>query len=201
MTALPVIFTYYSQHLCYQVMMLSKHIRTLGDPVQRSEEDLEKLIYDENYQNEFHRKIVFCIRRKLEFTTYAQKTLGLAEAYVLPYQVIGTVVTARIVVLCFARTKSVRYGELRIVVLFQIPDLQWQDFFDAVREVSWYHWNITNKKIYLILLTNSSRVYKIKYTENISLNHKLGLQVIRAVLSAISLTCNSQNKMLLHSND
>ena len=69
MTALPVIFTYYSQHLCYQVMMLSKHIRTLGDPVQRSEEDLEKLIYDENYQKEFHRKIVFCIRRELEFTT------------------------------------------------------------------------------------------------------------------------------------
>ena len=62
-------------------------------------------------------------------------------------------------------------------VLFQIPDLQWQDLFNALREVSWYHWNPTNKKIYLIFLTNSSRVYKIKYTENISLNHKLGLQV------------------------
>ena len=64
----PVMFTYYAQHICYQLMMLSKHIRFSSDPVQRREDDLEKLIYDENYQKEFHRRIVFCIRREIVFT-------------------------------------------------------------------------------------------------------------------------------------
>ncbi|KAJ3640745.1 hypothetical protein Zmor_027288 [Zophobas morio] len=66
--------------------------------------------------------------------------------------------------------------------------------FDVLREVDWYHWNQINKKIYLIFLTNASRVLKIKYSENISLNHKLGIEVVKGVFSAISLTYSLQHK-------
>ena len=47
---------------------VSRHIRSSTDPLERNEDDLEKLIYDENYQKEFHKRIVFCIEREITFT-------------------------------------------------------------------------------------------------------------------------------------
>ena len=68
MTVPSIMFMYNSLHMSYQLMMLSRHIRSSTDPLERNEDDLEKLIYDENYQKEFHKRIVFCIEREITFT-------------------------------------------------------------------------------------------------------------------------------------
>lgn len=51
------------------------------------------------------------------------------------------------------------------------------EIFDELIHVNWYNWNENNKKTFLILLTNADQILKFKYSENISLNYIMGLQV------------------------
>jgi hypothetical protein len=45
-------------------------------------------------------------------------------------------------------------------------------------EITWYNFNSKNKKSYLILFTNiAATSWKIKFSENYSINYELGLAV------------------------
>ncbi|KAJ3652294.1 hypothetical protein Zmor_018272 [Zophobas morio] len=162
----------------------------------------------DEYQQTINKRLLFCLKSHIHVETYSRKALRLAEVYVLPYEIMGTIVTASVVVFCFVFEGSLEDQYLRIAAVgvevitvlaaFVVSGQRIEDaaerVFDVLREVDWYHWNQINKKIYLIFLTNASRVFKIKYSENISLNHKLGIEVVKAVFSALSLTYSLQHK-------
>ncbi|XP_063915849.1 uncharacterized protein LOC135131912 [Zophobas morio] len=74
-----------------------------------------------------------------------------------------------------------------------IEDLS-EEIYEVLNEVEWYHWNLKNKKNYLFFLMNAKRKFKIKYSENISLNYQLGLKVLKAIFSAMSVIYNLQQK-------
>ncbi|RZC33889.1 hypothetical protein BDFB_011840, partial [Asbolus verrucosus] len=54
-----------------------------------------------------------------------------------------------------------------------------QDVSSMILEIScqlnWYMWNKENKMMYLIILINSFKPFKIKFSENMSVNYELGL--------------------------
>ncbi|XP_063922918.1 uncharacterized protein LOC135137240 [Zophobas morio] len=66
-----------------------------------------------------------------------------------------------------------------------IEDLS-QDIFDTSARVKWYHWNHSNKKNYLIYLTNAQKPFKFNYTENISVNYQLAVDAVRNLISALT---------------
>lgn len=55
---------------------------------------------------------------------------------------------------------------------------QTTSIFEELILVNWYHWNESNKKNYLTALITSFKIFKIKVSDNISLNYKLGLEVM-----------------------
>nr|XP_015835303.1 PREDICTED: uncharacterized protein LOC107397899 [Tribolium castaneum] len=57
----------------------------------------------------------------------------------------------------------------------------------TISQVRWYNFSQTNKKLYLILLTNMMKERKIKFTENYSINYQLGLAIVRGIYSVMSV--------------
>ncbi|KAJ3664051.1 hypothetical protein Zmor_008256 [Zophobas morio] len=67
------------------------------------------------------------------------------------------------------------------------------DIYTSLVNVKWYHWNESNKRNYLIFLTNAMKPFKLKYSQNVSLNYKLAIELLQAFFSAISISYNLKN--------
>ncbi|KAJ3664056.1 hypothetical protein Zmor_008261 [Zophobas morio] len=67
------------------------------------------------------------------------------------------------------------------------------DVYMSLVNVKWYHWNESNKRNYLIFLTNAMKPFKLKYSQNVSLNYKLAIELLQAFFSAISISSNLKN--------
>ncbi|RZC38684.1 uncharacterized protein BDFB_013620, partial [Asbolus verrucosus] len=53
--------------------------------------------------------------------------------------------------------------------------------------MKWYVWNKENKQIFLALLINLMNYYKFQFTENISVNFELGVGIVKALYSMVSV--------------
>ncbi|KAJ3656994.1 hypothetical protein Zmor_016030 [Zophobas morio] len=65
--------------------------------------------------------------------------------------------------------------------------------FNDLCTLKWYNWNKENKKIYLIMLSNQMVPFKIKFSENIAVNYKLGFKICRTVYSVVSVLIQMRN--------
>ncbi|KAJ3641274.1 hypothetical protein Zmor_027786 [Zophobas morio] len=122
------------------------------------------------------------------FARYIAKRI---QFLVLPLEILGTAVLMSIVVFYFwfegsLKDQYLRVGAMTItsftalvgtaVVGQEIEDYT-DEIFDALVQVEWCDWNESNKKMYLMLLISLSKPIKIKFSENISVNYELGVQV------------------------
>ncbi|KAJ3641593.1 hypothetical protein Zmor_028094 [Zophobas morio] len=160
------------------------------------------------YHREIEEKLMFCVKRHVQLTENASTPLRLAQVYVLPLQVIGTCVMASVILVFFAFEGSLSDQYLRItmtaltasgvLLVFAVGGQGIEDMsegiYEALCQVEWYHWNLKNKKTYLFFLMNATRKFKIKYSENISLNYRLGLEIVKAIFSAMSVIYSLQQK-------
>ena len=90
--------------------------------------------------------------------------------------------------------------------------------FEALRQTDWYYWNNKNRKIYLMLLLNGAKAFKLKYSEKVSINYELGLfvsiinsfdgfiiflflQIMRSIFSSITVLARFKNKYDLNRNE
>ncbi|RZB39213.1 uncharacterized protein BDFB_003498, partial [Asbolus verrucosus] len=55
----------------------------------------------------------------------------------------------------------------------------------ALNEICWYTFNESNKRCYYMMILNASKPIKIKFSENYSINFKLGLAVILTTLTIL----------------
>ncbi|KAJ3656691.1 hypothetical protein Zmor_015744 [Zophobas morio] len=67
------------------------------------------------------------------------------------------------------------------------------EIFDTSVRVKWYHWSQANKKTYLIYLINAQKPFKISFSENISLNYQLAVDILGAFVSALTFVVQLQN--------
>ena len=51
-------------------------------------------------------------------------------------------------------------------------------FEDILKSLEWSRWNKENKKIYLIILANNIKPFKLQFSDSIALNYRLALGVI-----------------------
>ncbi|KAJ3662044.1 hypothetical protein Zmor_006411 [Zophobas morio] len=208
----PVMFTYYAQHICYQLMMLSKHIRFSSDPVQRREDDLEKLIYDENYQKEFHRRIVFCIRREIVFTEMIVKKND-ELSYLIGFFFITSCALGISIILFVMMFSDMIFKEklmlVRITCLsvlacffFSIGILSGQAAEDETNQIvenvcaiEWYFLNRSNARTYMIFLSYNMKMRRFEFL-NTSVNLQLGVAIGRQIYGIGSVLLNLKSRFV-----
>ncbi|KAJ3641591.1 hypothetical protein Zmor_028092 [Zophobas morio] len=201
------IFTilYFNGHLKLQKLMLRHCLKDINAKFKH----LEYIRWNNvEYHREIEEKLMFCVKRHVQLIENGSRPLRLTQVYVLPFQIMGTCVMASILLVFFAFEGSLSDQYFRVVVLVLTTSAMlvgfaaggqgiedWsEEIYEALCQVEWYHWNLKNKKTYLFFLMNVTRKFKIKYSENISLNYRLGLEVVKAIFSAMSVIYSLQQK-------
>ncbi|KYB25158.1 hypothetical protein TcasGA2_TC031305 [Tribolium castaneum] len=67
------------------------------------------------------------------------------------------------------------------------------DLLKTLKTVNWECWNYENRKTFVILLQNTQKCIKIKFSENVSVNYALGVSLGRAVYSVMSVMRQLKN--------
>jgi hypothetical protein len=93
---------------------------------------------------------------------------------------ISLVITAGITfVLVIATGQSVEdvVSLLSLCIFFTVALFKTSKMFEILKELDWYCWNSENKKIYLTFLTNAQKIFKMEFSESLSINYELGVSV------------------------
>ncbi|KAJ3664096.1 hypothetical protein Zmor_008292 [Zophobas morio] len=164
---------------------------------------------DVTSQNIIKQRLIFCLKRHIFFSRSTPKLFIKSENLVLPLQIEGALYFMCIVINMFGLGDAVsKLSYVHLISLIttacvslaglsvygqKIEDLS-DNIFNCLIDVKWYHWNDANKKLYLMFLQNSLKPFKIKFTENISVNYKMGLEIIKTFFSFISVVNQLQQK-------
>ncbi|KYB26039.1 hypothetical protein TcasGA2_TC033494 [Tribolium castaneum] len=93
-----------------------------------------------------------------------------------------TFVNVRLCALIFAATIT---GMLYVIQGQNTEDIS-EECFQTLTEMGWYYWNEENKRIYQLLFINSCEPFSIRFSENMAVNYKLGIELAKAVYSMMS---------------
>ena len=88
---------------------------------------------------------------------------------------------------------EVRVNKKSKVIVSQL--LQFDVTLSAINKVAWYNFNHSNKRSYLIFLLNMMQPWKLKFSENYSVNYELGRAVCfwflsECILKDLVLDCS-----------
>ncbi|CAH1378592.1 unnamed protein product, partial [Tenebrio molitor] len=181
--------SYGLQHQKFQIDFFLQHLKYIN--IDYEDFDDEDLIYNQKYQENIAQRLVFCVRRHVEFLTSGQRMCKQSGLFLFIFTVIACLFIISILMftlevrdmplLMYAR---IIHTVLAVVITGVIHILQGQEFEDASTDIflalcdtKWYHWNQSNKKVYLNILTAALRPMRINYTENMSLNYEFGTEV------------------------
>ncbi|RZB38847.1 hypothetical protein BDFB_011043, partial [Asbolus verrucosus] len=177
---------YYTQHIKFQIMMFLMYASRISDFDEKRNE--KELFYDQEYQRQVQRRLKFCIVRYNDFVvafSEKQKEIGYLIA---GFALCGCLLGLSIVLYMFSKkfypeyylrmgtsspTAVASFGAL----IFCGQSLESQNDFvlSAANEVSWYNFSKNNKTIFKIFLLNIMKPRVLRFTENYSMNYKLGL--------------------------
>ncbi|RZB39214.1 7tm 6 domain containing protein [Asbolus verrucosus] len=189
---------YYTQHMKFQIMLFFEHVAALTDF--KEEQNLEELICDQYYQDQIRQRLQFCIKRYTAFmVTYKNKVKEITNLLVM-FLLCGFLFLSSIVFFLLSRKIYfefyTRIGTACILACVNFATLilcgqsienQSDIALKILNEVCWYTFNESNKKTYLIAVLNTSRPMKIKFSENYSINLKLGLAIVNGIYSIMSV--------------
>nr|XP_015832975.1 PREDICTED: uncharacterized protein LOC107397448 isoform X2 [Tribolium castaneum] len=65
--------------------------------------------------------------------------------------------------------------------------------YTTLKTVDWNNWNLENRKLYLIYLQNAQIIFSIKFTQDVSINYRLGFSMAKAIYSMISVMSKLRN--------
>ncbi|XP_063925230.1 uncharacterized protein LOC135139072 [Zophobas morio] len=173
--------------------------------IEKINANYQKRVYISLDNKQYHvavsQKLKIVIKNHIILNKYGRQALEECQMFVFLFQISGIVTMASVVVFYFTFSGSLTDQYLRIIALMllsfltviglavsgqTIEDIS-EELTDALVKVEWYHWNEINKMKYLIFLTNTSKVLAMRFSENISLNLRLGLQIAKAFFTAVSI--------------
>ncbi|XP_044270139.1 uncharacterized protein LOC123014901 isoform X2 [Tribolium madens] len=67
-------------------------------------------------------------------------------------------------------------------------------FIEILSATEWYCWNIQNRKTFALLLQNAQKIFKVQFSENISVNYELGISIGKSIYSMVSVLAQLRNK-------
>ncbi|KYB27581.1 putative cytochrome P450 4d14-like Protein [Tribolium castaneum] len=180
---------YYTQHSNFQIQLFNKVIAEVDfweTPLRETE-----LFYSKPYQKGIEKKLKFCIQRlQVLINAYIVKTKEIGTLIAL-FAICGVLMGIGFSLYLFSGKFTPEYylrlTFMTLVAVTTFSSIIWggqstetiiTEMITALCQVRWYNFSQTNKKLYLILLTNMMKDRKIKFTENYSINYQLGLAVL-----------------------
>ncbi|XP_063929699.1 uncharacterized protein LOC135141998 [Zophobas morio] len=170
--------------------------------VQRYQQQIKKINATKaTNQNEITRNLKSLLNSFSFSENSAWEAAKRMQFIVLPLKIMGSALMMSIVVFYFWFEGSLRDQYFRICAITimsftallgtawggqAIEDYK-TEIFNALVEVEWYVWDEFNKKMYLMLLISLSKPIKIKFSENISVNYEMGVQMAKTFFSMISV--------------
>nr|XP_015837951.1 PREDICTED: uncharacterized protein LOC103314752 isoform X2 [Tribolium castaneum] len=182
---------------CLQICYMIKHtqyqvgiLKSILENIHQGFDNLDELVYDDNFHKEIKKRLVFCIKRHINITLVGRKMVRDTGIFVLFLSISGamlgvslmmffyviedtpTFVNVRLCALIFAATIT---GMLYVIQGQNTEDIS-EECFQTLTEMGWYYWNEENKRIYQLLFINSCEPFSIRFSENMAVNYKLGIE-------------------------
>ncbi|EFA01424.1 odorant receptor 294 [Tribolium castaneum] len=189
-TAIYIITTVY-----YQILLFVVYVKNINTDL-----DVENV----KYQETIEKRLIFCIQRHSSFLKRMKESNRKMSATVLVFSIVGILLGASVLMFLFSFHMSFKIWYYRIITMVLPTGAIFihiifigQSLENAISQleanlkmVEWYHWNIPNRKLYLIFLINTQEQKGVKFSQNVSVNYKLGVSIAKAVYSLISLMSN-----------
>nr|XP_008199790.2 PREDICTED: uncharacterized protein LOC103314750 [Tribolium castaneum] len=192
---------------CIQICYTIKHsqyqlgiLKSILENIHQGFDNLDELVYDDNFHKEIKKRLVFCIKRHINLILVGRKMVRdtgifvpflsisggmLGISLMMFFYVIEDTSTFVIVRLCGLIFVATVTGMLYIIQGQNIQDIS-EECFQTVTQMDWYYWNKENKKIYQIMFLNSFEPFTIRFSENLAVNYELGIELAKAVYSMMS---------------
>ncbi|XP_044253103.1 uncharacterized protein LOC123004051 [Tribolium madens] len=192
---------------CLQICYLLKHteyqlgiIKNLLEHIHYGFENLDEIDFNNKFHDEIKRRLIFCLKRHILFISIGKTIIRDGSIFVFLFAVTGAMLGVSLMLFFFLIEESLTFTYFRLWALIFVAILtsvqyiiQGQsledvtdELFERLTRIKWYYWNKENKIIYQILLLNSSTSVSIKFSENVSVNYKLGIDLSKAVYSMMS---------------
>ncbi|XP_015834443.2 uncharacterized protein LOC107397740 [Tribolium castaneum] len=189
---------YATQHVRFQLILCAHFMANVTKQAKNIKD--EHLPDDNNYQNMIRERLKFCIIRHQEIRRFYFDKLEEMGNLIGGFALLGCflgisfamhMLTSEFLRYHFARTVSSIIAGVTtfatVIAAGQSVETEVDISTRVVKEVKWYTFNESNKRSYMLMLLNSMQTYKIKFSENYSINYELGLSIVRGVFSIVSV--------------
>ncbi|KAJ3664076.1 hypothetical protein Zmor_008274 [Zophobas morio] len=157
---------------------------------------------DEKYNEMVKKVLVLSIQKNSRIQRTLRKLINDFKHFVFLFTVVGAlqIICLIFFVISFEGSLERRYSRfammtipsglvfIHVIVNGQmVEDITNRAFDEVLKSLDWSRWNKENKKLYLIVLSNNQKPLKLKFSESVSLNYKLGLGILKSTYSIVSL--------------
>ncbi|KAJ3644141.1 hypothetical protein Zmor_026813 [Zophobas morio] len=155
------------------------------------------LLFNQIYHQSIQERLEYCIKRHIELLNLFRESLKQSEVIIFLFSVAGALllISVLLFILLVGGMPSLIYIKMVyfcIVCLItgggyfvsgQCTEDSYGEIYKTLCKTSWYYWNNSNQKYYLIFMMVASKPLKIKFSSNIVFNYDLGLKIVRAAYS------------------
>jgi hypothetical protein len=183
---------YSTQHIKFQMYMLSVLVERLGSDV----EDSHNLIRNEVYQKQIELKLKMIIDRHCDLIRWKSNGLMQMSNLIIPF-VICTIVVGTSIVLSFLQevmlwhtfvvALAVLSTMLSTVAAGQYLEDESENMLLRLVTTNWYNWNTRNRKKLVLILINAANPIQVKFSEGFIVNFKLLMFIFQALYSVMSI--------------
>ncbi|KAJ3664072.1 hypothetical protein Zmor_008274 [Zophobas morio] len=183
-------------HMRFQGTMVLHHLEQV-------DQELITNITDEKKYNEIIKKrLIVTIQKHSGILRASRKILKDFHTFVYFFSVTGALLLISLIffLISFEGSFEERYSRIATMVISAvlasihvivsgqlIEDMTNRAFDEVLKSLDWSRWNKENKKIFLILLANSVKPFRLKFSESISLNYSLALAILKSIYSIMSV--------------
>ncbi|EFA02953.1 odorant receptor 278 [Tribolium castaneum] len=192
---------YASQHVRFQIIFFTEYVKKVVEFDEKISE--ECLFYNERFQTIVGKRLQNCVIRHIQFLKFdrikIKEMSNLIAAFSLCGCLLGISISFYVLSGIFYREHFLRVALISVtavstffalILAGQSMESKANSAHIIMNNIKWYNFNQSNKKAYLLLLMMSMKQYKIKFSENYSINYELGLTIVRGIYSIISVMAN-----------
>ncbi|CAH1367361.1 unnamed protein product, partial [Tenebrio molitor] len=150
-----------------------------------------QLINNRQYQKEVKKRLKFCLKRHAHLFAIFHNLNRELNNLIFLFSVLGAALGISCMLFFFSFQGSFEGRYTRLVTMIipmvlipvhaalagQLLENISSETFDILKQADWHCWNSENKKVYLIFLGFSKHIFKIKFSDSMSINFQLVLAV------------------------
>ncbi|RZC32754.1 hypothetical protein BDFB_012927, partial [Asbolus verrucosus] len=178
MTTPPYLFIHSATHFRFQSCLSTYYLENINSGYEELDEEL--LLFNREYQMEIKKRLKFFIERHNQIFVRAHNIVNEWNNILFLFALTGTILGISIGAFVFTFKGSYEDKKLRMTTMIIVSASIFINVIISGEKVENiynynYNWNKENLKIYLIILTYSQDEFKMKLTENCSVNYELGV--------------------------